>query len=93
LFIVHVSYELSKDYWGKGYATEAVASILNFIFCEGFHFYVHSVEVLILPINRPSEKSVKNLGLRPKGTLHCKCYCNNDFHEMNMYAELHNEQL
>jgi ribosomal-protein-alanine N-acetyltransferase len=88
-----VGYELSKDYWGKGYATEAVATILNFIFDESFHFYVHRVEALILPSNKPSEKLVKNLGFRLEGTLRGKCYWNNDFHDMNMYAVLRNEQL
>ncbi len=54
-----VGYELSKQYWGKGYATEAVGSILNFIFAESFHFYVHRVEALILPSNTPSDQKLR----------------------------------
>jgi len=88
-----VGYELSKEYWGKGYATEAVGTIINFIFAENFHFYVHRVEALILPSNVPSEKLVKSLGFRFEGTLRGKCYWNNDFHDMNMFGILRNEQV
>jgi ribosomal-protein-alanine N-acetyltransferase len=88
-----VGYELSKKYWGKGYATEAVGTIINFIFAASFHFYVHRVEALILPSNKPSEKLIKNLGFCLEGTLRGKCYWNNDFHDMDMYAILRNEQL
>lgn len=88
-----VGYELSKDYWGKGYATEAVGTIINFIFAESFHFYVNRVEALILPSNKPSEKLVKSLGFRLEGTLRGKCYWNNDFHDMNMFGILRNEQV
>jgi ribosomal-protein-alanine N-acetyltransferase len=87
-----VGYELSKEYWGKGYATEAVGTIINFIFGKTFHFYVHRVEALILPSNKPSEKLVKNLGFSLEGTLRGKCYWNNDFHDMNMFGILRHEQ-
>jgi ribosomal-protein-alanine N-acetyltransferase len=88
-----IGYELSKEYWGKGYATEAVAAIINFIFAESFHFYVHRVEALILPSNKPSKTLVKSLGFRFEGTLRGKCYWNSDFHDMNMYGILRNEQV
>ena len=88
-----VGYELATEHWGKGYATEAVGTIINFIFDEDFHFYVHRVEALILPNNKPSETLVKSLGFRLEGTLRGKCYWNNDFHDMNMYGILRNEQL
>ncbi|MFQ3191078.1 MAG: ribosomal-protein-alanine N-acetyltransferase [Paraglaciecola sp.] len=88
-----VGYELSNENWGKGYATEAVGTIINFIFAESFRFYVHRVEALILPSNKPSETLIKSLGFRLEGTLRGKCYWNNDFHDMNMYGILRNEQL
>lgn len=88
-----VGYELSKQYWGKGYALEAVGSIINFIFEESFHFYVHRVEALILPSNKPSQKLVKKLGFSLEGTLRGKCYWNNDFHDMNMFGVLRNEHV
>lgn len=86
-----IGYELAKEFWGKGYATEAVGEILNFIFADSFHFYVHRVEALILPSNKPSESLVKKLGFCLEGTLRGKCYWNNDFHDMNMFGILRNE--
>lgn len=88
-----IGYELSKEYWGKGYATEAVGAIINFIFSERFHFYVHRVEALILPSNKPSKTLVKSLGFRFEGTLRGKCYWNSDFHDMNMYGIIRDEQV
>ncbi|MEP1448299.1 MAG: GNAT family N-acetyltransferase [Paraglaciecola sp.] len=86
-----VGYELSKEYWGKGFATEAVASILDFIFADNFHFYVHRVEALILPTNKPSQQLVKRLGFHFEGKLRGKCYWNNDFHDMDMFGILRHE--
>ena len=88
-----IGYELSKDFWGQGFASEAVASIIKFVFAESFHFYVHRVEALILPCNKPSTALVKSLGFQFEGTLRGKCYWNNDFHDMNMFGILRNEHL
>jgi ribosomal-protein-alanine N-acetyltransferase len=54
--------EMYSHFWGKGYASEAVGTIINFIFSDDFYFYVHRVEALILPSNQPSEKLLKSLG-------------------------------
>ena len=88
-----VGYELSSHFWGKGYASEAVGTIINFIFSDDFHFYVHRVEALILPSNQPSEKLLKSLGFSFEGTLRGKCYWNSGFHDMKMYGILRNEHL
>jgi ribosomal-protein-alanine N-acetyltransferase len=87
-----IGYELSPDTWGKGYALEAVKSIIDFIFNDRFHFYVHRIEALILPSNAPSEKLVKKLGFTFEGALRGKCYWNNDFHDMNMFAILRTDR-
>ena len=79
--------------WSKGYTSEAVGIIINFIFSDDFHFYVHRVEALILPSNQPSEKLLKSLGFSLEGILHGKCYWNSGFHDMKMYGILRNEHL
>jgi ribosomal-protein-alanine N-acetyltransferase len=83
-----ISYELAKAHWGKGYASEALQCIINFIFDESFHFYVHRIEALILPSNQPSEILAKRHHFEFEGTLKEKCYWNNSFHDMNMFGLL-----
>ncbi|GAA0859632.1 GNAT family protein [Aliiglaciecola litoralis] len=88
-----IGYELANNHWGNGYALEAVKSIINFIFDEKFHFYVHRIEALILPSNAPSEALVKKLGFTFEGALRGKCYWNGDFHDMNMFGLLRHDQI
>ena len=83
-----IGYELCPKFWGKGYATEALTEICNFIFSSEFHFYVHRIEALILPINTPSKVLVEKIGFKPEGILRGKCYWNNDFHDMQMFGLL-----
>lgn len=81
-----IGYELAAKHWGKGYANEAIATIINYIFDDDFDFYVNRVEALILPSNAPSEKVAKRNGFQFEGTLRGKCYWNGDFHDMNMFS-------
>lgn len=83
-----IGYELSPEFWGKGYATEALSEICHYIFSDSFHFYVHRIEALILPSNRPSKVLVEKLGFELEGTLRGKCYWNDDFHDMQMFGLL-----
>lgn len=87
-----IGYELSKQFWGKGYAYEAVKAIIDHIFDDQFHFYVNRIEALILPSNINSEKLVRKLGFSFEGTLRGKCYWNKDFHDMNMFGLLRDDR-
>ncbi len=86
-----VSYELAPQYWGKGYAFEAVNAIIAHVFSEHFHFFVQRIEALILPSNLASQKLVSKLGFVKEGTLRKKCYWNGDFHDMDMFSILRDE--
>jgi ribosomal-protein-alanine N-acetyltransferase len=83
-----ISYELTPNFWGKGYASEALQAIINFVFDQGFSFYVHRIEALILPSNKASATLATRHQFEFEGTLKEKCYWNDRFHDMNMYALL-----
>ncbi|WP_158972562.1 GNAT family N-acetyltransferase [Paraglaciecola sp. L3A3] len=83
-----ISYELAKQHWGKGYATEAVTAMINFVLSENFHFYVHRIEAYILPTNQASEKLIQKHGFQLEGTLREKSYWGETFHDMNIFALL-----
>jgi ribosomal-protein-alanine N-acetyltransferase len=86
-----LGYELAADQWGKGYAQEAVSAIVEYIFSEQFHFYVHRIEALVLPQNLPSQKLLRKLSFVKEGTLRGKCYWNGAFHDMDMFSLLREE--
>ncbi|GAC15021.1 GNAT family N-acetyltransferase [Aliiglaciecola lipolytica] len=87
-----IGYEISQNNWGKGFASEAVAKIIDYIFSSDFHFYVHRIEALALPSNIPSGSLLKKLGFKLEGTLRGKCYWNDDFHDMDMYGLLREDR-
>nr|WP_227494818.1 GNAT family N-acetyltransferase [Bacillus mycoides] len=51
-----VGYELSKDYWGKGLASEALEVVVKYGY---HHFQLERIEALIEPANLPSPKLVE----------------------------------
>ncbi|WP_169871079.1 GNAT family N-acetyltransferase [Shouchella patagoniensis] len=61
-----ISYELGKHFWGKGFASEALRSIL----ADGFKRYdLHRVEARIEPENDRSIHALHKLGFMREGRL------------------------
>lgn len=58
---VEIGYTLDKRYRGNGYATEALAFIINYLF-TGLN--KHRITASIDPINLPSIKLIERLGFR-----------------------------
>jgi ribosomal-protein-alanine N-acetyltransferase len=56
-----INYVLAKSYWGKGYATEAVAAVLQFGFCE---LGLRRIEAQAFQDNIASIRVIAKLGLR-----------------------------
>lgn len=88
-----IGYELNRKQWGKGYAKEAIDTIVDFIFDENFQFYVNRIEALILPSNLASAKVAQKCGFVFEGALRDKCYWNESFHDMNMFSLLRKDWL
>ncbi|WGX74975.1 GNAT family N-acetyltransferase [Paraclostridium bifermentans] len=82
-FRAEVGYELGEAFWNKGYATEAISSILRY----GFEFmYLERIEAIVYPENKPSEKLLLNLGFEHEGLL--KKYANfrDKQQDLNIFA-------
>ncbi|MDU0353425.1 GNAT family protein [Paraglaciecola aquimarina] len=86
-----ISYELATEYWGRGYASQAVTAMINHVFAESFQFYVHRIEAYISPSNLASEKLIKKHKFEFEGTLREKSYWGDAFHDMNMFSLLNRE--
>lgn len=61
---VEIGYGLPEEYWGKGYATEAVDMLSNWAFSNE---EVYFVEAETEPTNKASQRILEKLGFVPDG--------------------------
>ncbi|MEH7009464.1 GNAT family protein [Neobacillus niacini] len=85
-----VGFELSKDYWGKGIAYEALEAVVK----VGFqHFQLERIEALIEPENVPSQKLVERQGFIREGLLRHYEFTCGKFDDLYMYSILKDEVM
>lgn len=78
-----IGYELSKDHWRKGIASEALEAVVTY----GYrNFQLERIEALIEPANRPSQKLVEKQGFRREGLLRHYEYTCGKFDDLYMYS-------
>lgn len=81
-------YELDPNYWGHGYATEAVHAIVDF----GFeHFGVHRVSANCVADNVGSAHVLEKLGMQLEGRLRENQYFKGRWWDTLVYAVLDDE--
>ncbi|KYG29538.1 GNAT family acetyltransferase [Alkalihalobacillus trypoxylicola] len=80
-----IGYDLGKDFWGKGYAAEALESLLNYAFHS---LNIQRIEAKIEPGNTPSIKLVERLNFQFEGTLRQAEKSKGTFIDLNMYSKL-----
>jgi [ribosomal protein S5]-alanine N-acetyltransferase len=80
-----VGFELSKDFWGKGIAREALEAVVKY----GFqHMDLERIEALIEPANLPSQKLVEKTAFQREGLLRHYEYTCGKFDDLYMYSLL-----
>lgn len=80
-----IGYELTPEYWRKGFMTEAIQMILEF----GFNnFGLNRIEAFVEPANVNSRKVLEKIGLREEGILKEHFYWRNRFVDTAIYALL-----
>ncbi|MBL3645636.1 GNAT family N-acetyltransferase [Bacillus sp. RHFB] len=78
-----IGYELSKNHWGKGIASEALEAVVMY----GYrHFHLERIEALIEPDNHPSQKLVEKQGFRREGLLRHYEFTRGKFDDLYMYS-------
>ncbi|QVY61796.1 GNAT family N-acetyltransferase [Cytobacillus gottheilii] len=84
-FRTEIGFELSKAYWGKGIAAEAIKAVVSY----GFdHMNINRIEALIEPANQPSQKVVEKIGFIKEGLLRNYEYTNGKFDDLYIYSLL-----
>ncbi|MEN2768231.1 GNAT family N-acetyltransferase [Ornithinibacillus xuwenensis] len=80
-----IGYEISKEYWGKGFASEAVRKLLDYAFNT---LYFNRIEAKIEPENKKSIKLVKKMNFHYEGTLRKSEKSRDTFIDLDMYSRL-----
>ncbi|HEY1727023.1 MAG TPA: GNAT family N-acetyltransferase [Candidatus Baltobacteraceae bacterium] len=62
---VEVAYHFGSAAWNNGYATEAVAAVLDYVFRSEM---LDSVIAIVMPENIGSRRVAEKSGMRPAGT-------------------------
>ena len=76
------------DYWGNGYAAEAIAAILKFGFEE---LGLHRIWSSSIADNSPAARLVEGLGLRLEGRFRERVLINGDWYDELIHAILDHE--
>jgi [ribosomal protein S5]-alanine N-acetyltransferase len=85
-----VGFELSKDYWGRGIAREALDAVIRYGF---LHLELERIEALIEPDNLPSQKLVERKGFTKEGLLRHYEYTRGKFDDLLIFSILKFEIL
>lgn len=84
-FKAEIGYELTPDYWGKGFMTEAIQKVIEFGFRE---FGLNRIEAFVEPGNVNSRKVLEKVGFSEEGILKEHFYWRNQFVDTAIFALL-----
>jgi ribosomal-protein-alanine N-acetyltransferase len=82
---VEIGYELSRFYWGKGLATEALTALLSYAFET---LAIHRVEAKVEPANLASIRLLNKLQFSYEGTLRQSEKARGSFVDLAIYSRL-----
>lgn len=77
-----------KAYWGQGYGTDAVRTMLRFAFGE---VGLQRVELEVFAFNPRAQRCYEKVGFRCEGTRRQGHYHNGRFHDVHLMAVLRDE--
>ncbi len=80
-FNCEVGYCLSRKVWNKGYMTEALNKVLEFLFSEGFY----KIELKHAIENAASGRVMQKAGMTLQGVSPAGCYVRGKFYDCNVY--------
>lgn len=87
-----IGYDLCRDSWGQGLATEAVATIIDYAFSGGLPCgALHRIQADTLPGNAASEKLLGRLGFTFEGTRRESIYIGDQYQDMKCFSLLSHE--
>lgn len=87
-----IGYDISRRYWGQGYATEALREIVKFAFSGGLPCGdINRIQGDTVPGNSASEAVLKKLGFKEEGLLRESGYWKGRFHDLKCFGLIKSE--
>ena len=83
-----IGYDLHRNYWGQGIASEAVSAVLTYGFTE---LDLHRIEADIAPDNTRSKNLLLKLGFTFEGNLRQRYYFRGQFEDEHYFGLLKDE--
>ncbi|MDQ0090909.1 ribosomal-protein-alanine N-acetyltransferase [Paenibacillus anaericanus] len=80
-----IGYDVAKSYWGRGYASEAICTLLDHAFSS---LKLNRVEAKVDPENVNSIKLLQKLNFTFEGTLRQYERVEGKFNDLNIYSKL-----
>jgi len=80
---VEMGYTISRAYWGRGFATEAVQAVIQFGFEK---MDLVRIEAVVLPDNIASARVLEKVGMKFEGLLHSYQVWRGQPRDLRMYA-------
>jgi ribosomal-protein-alanine N-acetyltransferase len=88
---INLGYNLRSSCWGNGFATEAVAKIIEFAFANGIVGPVNRIQAITVPQNVASEKVLARLGFEKEGLMRQYGCWKGEFRDMHLFSLLKGE--
>ena len=85
-----VGYLLGKQYWGKGYATEALRAVIAYLFEQNT---VNRIDTFTWSENNASARVMEKAGMRFEGPARQKRFAKGAFRDLKIYAILREDFL
>jgi RimJ/RimL family protein N-acetyltransferase len=77
-----------KEFWGKGYGTEALELLLEYGFKT---LNLNRIELTVYEFNKRAKKAYEKVGFIEEGRCRQSIYINGEFHDVYMMSILHKE--
>lgn len=87
-----IGYDLSPEFWGNGYASEAVREIIKAAFAGALPCgALNRIQADTVPGNHASEALLRRLGFKEEGLRRQSGYWKNKFHDLKCFGLLRSE--
>ncbi len=87
---IEASYDLAKEYWGRGIMTKALKAVLKYAFEE---LKFNRIEAHAMPENISSQKVLEKCGFAFEGNLRQHRFHNGKYVDIGIYSVLYQDHL
>ena len=86
-----IGYEFCKRAWGKGFATEVISKVIEFIFSADCPKHINKIDAYVMLGNRASEVVLEKHGFKCDGILRSHGYWKGSYHDLKVFSLLRSD--